>query len=86
MPRRLAALLALASAPVAALASPALAHFQEILPSADVLPEGGKVTVLDGWQRAESADKGARWEPAELGAVVDRLIAEAPAPQKVYGT
>ena len=23
---------------------------------------------------------------AELGAVVDRLIAEAPAPQKVYGT
>lgn len=28
-----------------ALTSPAFAHFQEILPSADVLPEGGKVTV-----------------------------------------
>lgn len=28
-----------------ALATPALAHFQEILPSADVLPDGGKVSV-----------------------------------------
>ncbi|MBS1182107.1 MAG: ATP-dependent ligase [Proteobacteria bacterium] len=28
-----------------ALASPACAHFQEILPSEDVLPDGGKVTV-----------------------------------------
>lgn len=27
------------------LATPALAHFQEIIPSADVLPEGGKVAV-----------------------------------------
>lgn len=27
------------------LTAPALAHFQEILPSADVLPEGGEVTV-----------------------------------------
>lgn len=27
------------------LAQPALAHFQEIVPSADVLPEGGEVTV-----------------------------------------
>ncbi|WP_346895394.1 DUF4198 domain-containing protein [uncultured Roseibium sp.] len=28
-----------------ALASPAMAHFQEIIPSADVLPEGGKVKL-----------------------------------------
>ncbi|WP_370674431.1 DUF4198 domain-containing protein [Pleomorphomonas sp. PLEO] len=35
----------LATAAFIALTSPAFAHFQEILPSADVLPEGGKVTV-----------------------------------------
>lgn len=35
----------LAALVVLAAAAPAAAHFQEILPSADVLPEGGKVTV-----------------------------------------
>ena len=30
---------------LAALAMPAMAHFQEIIPSADVLPEGGEVTL-----------------------------------------
>ncbi|MFZ2512630.1 MAG: SDR family oxidoreductase [Gordonia sp. (in: high G+C Gram-positive bacteria)] len=47
--------------------------------------EGGRVTVLDGWQRAESADKGARWEPAELGPVVADLIARSPQQVKPYG-
>lgn len=47
--------------------------------------EGGTVTVLDGWQRAASKDKGARWEPAELGDVVRGLIAESPAQVKAYG-
>lgn len=32
-------------ASLTAFASPAKAHFQEIIPSADVLPEGGKVTL-----------------------------------------
>ena len=31
-------------------------------------------------------DKGARWDPAELGPIVDRLLAEGRPPQKVYGT
>ena len=35
----------LASAALIVLAPPAFAHFQEILPSEDVLPDGGKVTV-----------------------------------------
>ena len=48
--------------------------------------KGGELSVADGWHTGKITDKGARWEPAELGAVVDRLIAEAPAPQKVYGT
>lgn len=47
--------------------------------------EGGKVTVCDGWQRAASEDKGAKWDPAELGSVVPRLLAESPAPVPVYG-
>lgn len=47
--------------------------------------EGGAVTVCDGWQRAASEDKGAKWAPAELGAVVPRLLAASPAPVPVYG-
>ena len=47
--------------------------------------EGGKVTVCDGWQRAASEDKGSKWDPAELGSVVPRLISESPAPVPVYG-
>ncbi|MFD2172582.1 DUF4198 domain-containing protein [Rhodobacter lacus] len=43
MPRRNAPLLAAAA--LALSAAPACAHFQEILPSADVLPEGGAVTL-----------------------------------------
>ena len=47
--------------------------------------EGGVITVLDGWQRAASADKGARWEQSELGAVVADLIEKSPAQVKPYG-
>src|ERR671911_2397486 len=45
--------------------------------------EGGRVSVADGWQHGPAVDKGARWDPAELGPVVDDLLAKAPAP--VYG-
>lgn len=48
--------------------------------------EGGKLSVADGWHTGKVRDKGARWNPAELTAVVEALIAESPAPQKVYGT
>lgn len=47
--------------------------------------EGSKVSVADGWRYTQPADKGARWEPAELGAVVADLLARAPAPAPVYG-
>jgi len=47
--------------------------------------EGGTVSVADGWQHGPSVDKGARWDPAELGPVVDDLLAKAPAPAPVYG-
>ncbi len=48
--------------------------------------EGGKLSVADGWKTGKIRDNHGRWNPADLTAVVDALIAEGPAPQKVYGT
>ncbi len=47
--------------------------------------EGGMISVADGWQHGPSLDKGARWEPAEVGEAVQKLLAQAPAPAPVYG-
>lgn len=47
---------------------------------------GGKLSLADGWRTTPGVDKGARWQPAELGQVVDGLIEQGVAPQKVYGT
>ncbi|WP_435068605.1 SDR family oxidoreductase [Amycolatopsis thermoflava] len=47
--------------------------------------EGGKVSLAQAWRHGPFVDKGSRWEPAELGPVVEKLIAEAPAPEPVYG-
>ena len=48
--------------------------------------EGGKLGIATGYQHGPTVDKGARWDAAELTAVVDDLLAEAPAPAPVYGT
>ena len=47
---------------------------------------GGELSVADGWQHGTPVDKGAKWDPAELGPVVDQLISDAPTPAPVYGT
>jgi NAD(P)-dependent dehydrogenase (short-subunit alcohol dehydrogenase family) len=47
--------------------------------------EAGKVSVADGWRHGRVIDKGARWEPVEVGNAVLELLAEAPAPTPVYG-
>ena len=47
--------------------------------------EGGKIGVADGYQHGPTADKGARWEPAEIGAAVRDLLAASPPPAPVYG-
>jgi NAD(P)-dependent dehydrogenase (short-subunit alcohol dehydrogenase family) len=47
--------------------------------------EGGRVSVADGWHHGAVQDKGARWQPAELGPVITTLLAEAPSPDPVYG-
>jgi NAD(P)-dependent dehydrogenase (short-subunit alcohol dehydrogenase family) len=48
--------------------------------------KGGMIGVSDGWRDGPTVDKGARWEPDEVGAAVSDLIAKAPEPQKVFGT
>lgn len=48
--------------------------------------EGGKLSIASGWRTGPVRDKQARWKPEELSEVVEALLAEAPKPQKVYGT
>ena len=44
-----------------------------------------KISVADGWQHGPEIDKGARWDPADVGPAVRELIAKAPDPAPVYG-
>jgi NAD(P)-dependent dehydrogenase (short-subunit alcohol dehydrogenase family) len=47
---------------------------------------GGRISVAQGWLPGPEADRGERWEPAELGPVVRKLVSEAAPPQPVYGS
>jgi NAD(P)-dependent dehydrogenase (short-subunit alcohol dehydrogenase family) len=47
--------------------------------------EGGMISIADGWQHGPQIDRGARWDPAEVGAAVKDLLIRAPAPAPVYG-
>jgi NAD(P)-dependent dehydrogenase (short-subunit alcohol dehydrogenase family) len=47
--------------------------------------EGGKIRVAEGWAHGPQIDKGARWDPAELGPVVSDLLAKSRPPVPVYG-
>ncbi|WP_323376354.1 SDR family oxidoreductase [Streptomyces sp. RB17] len=47
--------------------------------------EGGRITVMQGWRPGPTADKGARWTPAEAGEATLKLLAETETPQPVYG-
>jgi len=47
---------------------------------------GGKISVADGWRLGPEVDKGARWEPAEVGKAVRELLGKAVPAQKVYGS
>jgi len=48
--------------------------------------QGGKISIADGWRTTEGVDKGAQWEPAEIGAAMEELLAREVPAQKVYGT
>ncbi|GAA2538779.1 SDR family oxidoreductase [Mycolicibacterium diernhoferi] len=47
--------------------------------------EGGIIRVAEGWNRGGEIDKGAKWDPAELGPVVRDLLAKTRTPLPVFG-
>ena len=48
--------------------------------------EGGKIMLEQGWREGAFVDQQARWEPAQVGDVVERLLAERARPRQVWGT
>jgi NAD(P)-dependent dehydrogenase (short-subunit alcohol dehydrogenase family) len=48
--------------------------------------EGGRIAIADGWRSTEGVDKGARWEPVEVGEAMAELLAKEVPAQKVFGT
>ncbi|WP_327366815.1 SDR family oxidoreductase [Streptomyces sp. NBC_01217] len=47
--------------------------------------EAGRITVMQGWRPGPTADRGARWSPAEAGEATRKLLAQAEPARPVYG-
>jgi len=47
--------------------------------------EGGQLCVEQGWSHGPKEDVGRRWEAAEVGPALHKLLAEAAVPERVYG-
>lgn len=47
--------------------------------------EGGLIRVAEGWAHGPQVDKGAKWDPVELGPVINELLAKSRPPVPVYG-
>jgi hypothetical protein len=47
--------------------------------------EGGLIRIADGWRHGPFVDNGDRWNPADIGPAVDKLIDAAAVPVPVYG-
>jgi NAD(P)-dependent dehydrogenase (short-subunit alcohol dehydrogenase family) len=48
--------------------------------------DGSQICLEQGWTHGPRKDAGRRWETAEVGGALRELMAEAPAPEPVYGT
>jgi NAD(P)-dependent dehydrogenase (short-subunit alcohol dehydrogenase family) len=48
--------------------------------------EGGRISIADGWRSTAGVDKGARWEPSEVGEGIAEVLKNEVPQQKVYGT
>ena len=48
--------------------------------------EGGKIMLEDGWREGPAVDKGAKWDPADVGEAVEELLDSRTEPRKVWGT
>jgi NAD(P)-dependent dehydrogenase (short-subunit alcohol dehydrogenase family) len=47
--------------------------------------DGGRICLEQGWTHGPTQDLGRRWAAAEVGDAVRKLVAEAAAPEPVYG-
>jgi len=47
---------------------------------------GGKLSIAQGWKTGPVKDKGGRYDPAEIGSVIEDLVKITTPAQKVYGT
>lgn len=47
--------------------------------------DGSTITVENGWAHGPSRDNGTRWDATAVGPALRELLAEAPAPEPVYG-
>ncbi|MEV4568368.1 SDR family oxidoreductase [Nonomuraea sp. NPDC049419] len=47
--------------------------------------EGGTIALATGWRHGPEVDRGARWDPADVGPAVTDLLTTAPSPEPVYG-
>ncbi|MEV6319032.1 SDR family oxidoreductase [Streptomyces sp. NPDC051776] len=47
--------------------------------------EAGRITLMEGWRPGPTADKDARWSPAEVGEAVAGLLTRAEPALPVYG-
>jgi len=47
--------------------------------------KGGRICVAQGWVDGPAQDKGARWTAAEIGPVIEQLVAARTGPKPVYG-
>ena len=48
--------------------------------------QGGRLSLGDGWRTGVTRDKGAQWQPEEVGVAMSQTLAEAPKPQRVWGS
>ncbi|GAA3603314.1 SDR family oxidoreductase [Nonomuraea rosea] len=48
--------------------------------------EGGAISLATGWGHGPRVDRGARWDPMDVGAAITGLLDSAPPPEPVYGT
>jgi NAD(P)-dependent dehydrogenase (short-subunit alcohol dehydrogenase family) len=46
---------------------------------------GGAISVAEGWREGPKVDRGARWDPREVGAAVGDLLGRAAPSKKPYG-
>jgi NAD(P)-dependent dehydrogenase (short-subunit alcohol dehydrogenase family) len=47
--------------------------------------DGGRICLEQGWTHGPTQDLGRRWAAVEVGDAVRKLVAEAAAPEPVYG-